>query len=335
MSSPPRSSHAPSSSRAPRALRSARAASWACLALALALCSGCRPTSHAVEPSSLGVSRPAAALEAVIDQPGSVTVETVIGATWEVDRAGLINLDHPKAVAAHLKDEPEPIHIAFHAVRHPTAGLYLVDTGVEKAQRDDPSHALFQGLIASAMHIDKLVVLVDTATWVGSQPAPPAGVFLTHLHADHVSGMRDVPGNTPIYAGPGETRERSFTNFFVSSVVDKALTGKGALREWGFVAEPGGALDAVLDVFGDGSFWALSVPGHTPGSTAFLARTPGGPVLLTGDACHTAWGWENGVEPGTFSSDKAASARSLARLRALVDRHPTIEVRLGHQALPR
>jgi glyoxylase-like metal-dependent hydrolase (beta-lactamase superfamily II) len=91
----------------------------------------------------------------------------------------------------------------------------------------------------------------------------------------------------------------------------------------------------VLDVFGDGSFWAISAPGHTPGSIAFLARTPHGPVLLTGDVCHTAWGWQHGVEPGTFSDDLAGSADSLARLERFVRRHPSIEVRLGHQQLPR
>jgi hypothetical protein len=58
-------------------------------------------------------------------------------------------------------------------------------------------------------------------------------------------------------------------------------------------------------------------------------------VLLTGDACHTAWGWEHGVEPGTFSDDQQESAVSLDRLRQLAAKHPTMQVRLGHQALAR
>src|SRR5205823_3879941 len=40
----------------------------------------CRPTSHAAVPSALGVARPSADLEAVVDQPGPVVVETVVGA---------------------------------------------------------------------------------------------------------------------------------------------------------------------------------------------------------------------------------------------------------------
>ena len=76
----------------------------------------------------------------------------------------------------------------------------------------------------------------------------------------------------------------------------------------------------------------IHTPGHTPGSMSF--QIEGTPVLLTGDACHTAWGWEHGVGPGTFSDDVAKSAESLSRLEALVTRHPRIEVRLGHQQLP-
>ena len=107
------------------------------------------------------------------------------------------------------------------------------------------------------------------------------------------------------------------------------------LREWGFETDPSGRFAGVADVFGDASVWALHVPGHSAGSTAYLVRAPKGPVLLVGDACHTAWGWRNGVEPGDFSHDKPLSRRSLEQLQALVRRHPTIDVRLGHQPLRR
>jgi N-acyl homoserine lactone hydrolase len=296
---------------------------------------GCLPTGHAVAPSPFGVVRSGSALEAVISQPGPVTVDTVIGTDWEVARAGLINLDHPKAVAAHLVDGPEPVVITFHALRHPTRGLYMVDTGVERALIDDPSHAAINGLVAIVAHVDKMKFHVDTQTWLGQQRDRPQGVFLTHLHLDHVSGMRDVPASAAVFVGRGETTGRSFQNLFVATVVDSALEGKSALREWQFAPDPDNAFAGVIDVFGDGTVWALSVPGHTPGSTAYLARTPSGPVLMVGDACHTAWGWENGVEPGAFSYDKPASADSLARLKRLVARHPEIDVRLGHQILPK
>jgi len=156
---------------------------------------------------------------------------------------------------------------------------------------------------------------------------------MTHLHLDHVSGLPDVPDDTPIYAGPGETGERKLEHLVIGPNITRALEGKGPIQEWAFVREEGGPFEAALDVFGDGTVWALHVPGHTPGSTAYLVRTPAGPVLLVGDASHSAWGWHNAVEPGTYSSDGPRSVESLQRLRAFVAAHPDLDVRLGHQPL--
>lgn len=283
------------------------------------------PTSHGVVAAPLGVARTSAELDAVIDAPGPVTVESVVGADWEVPRSGLLNLDHPEAKKAGLKDGPEPIVVPLHAIRHPQRGLFLVDTGVERALRDDPKHAALSGVAARFLGVDKMKVRTDTASYLAGQKV--SGVFLTHLHLDHVSGLRDVPNDTPVFVGPGEATDKSLMHFVVRGYTDAALAGKGALNEWQFGS------DGVLDVFGDGSVWAIHVPGHTAGSTAYLARTTTGPVLMVGDACHTTWGWEHGVEPGTYSEDQPRSASSLARLRALVAKHPRITVRVGHQGL--
>lgn len=299
-----------------------------------AILGGCRSTGHLVAPATaFGTAASSSSLEAVIDAPGPIVVDTVVAATWYVHRSGLINLDHPKARAAHLGKGDEPIELVFHAIRHPTRGLFLVDSGVERAFRDAPSAALIHGMTASLASLEKMRIRTLTGDWAATQDQPVRGVFLTHLHLDHVLGLRDLPATATIYVGPGDAESRSFENLFTSGIYDASLEGKGALHEWAFQPDPTGVFEGVLDVFGDGSFWAISVPGHTKGSTAYVARTPSGPVLLTGDACHTAWGWENGVEPGEFSSDKEASAKSLAALEALAKRHPAMEVRLGHQEL--
>src|SRR3954466_4834730 len=93
---------------------------------------GCAATTHATTPAIVGTARPSSSLETVVDQPGPLTVETFISATWQVDREGLINLDDPKAKAAHLVDGPEPIDLFIHVIHHPEQGLYLVDSGVER-----------------------------------------------------------------------------------------------------------------------------------------------------------------------------------------------------------
>lgn len=300
------------------------------VAATLAL-TGCAVSSHATQPSSLGR---ASELLAVVDQPGPLEVETVRSTKWAVTREGLINLDHPKAKAAGLKDGDEPIEVDFHVIRHPRFGTFLIDTGVERALRDAPDQAAMRGLVARELHLEKMEFEKPLGDWLAAQSTPLAGVFLTHLHLDHISGAPDLPKTTPLYAGPGETKDRAFLNLFTQGSTDRALEGLPPVSEWGFTADADGRFAGVVDVFGDGSLFALWVPGHTPGSTAYLARTAQGPVLFTGDTCHTAWGWENDVEPGSFTADPEANAKSLAVLRALVREHPAISVRLGHQPLP-
>lgn len=297
--------------------------------------SGCsfRPTRHATVPAALGTPTSTEAVEAVLDTPGPIRVETVAAADWGVDRSGLINLDHAEARKRGLEDGVEPIQVYFHVLRHPEHGVYLIDTGVERALVTAPRQAAIRGMVAMVMHLERMSVRRDTASWLASTGERPAGVLLTHLHMDHVSGLPDIPRGTPIYVGPGETRERRFVNLFVRSPLDRALAGHAPLRELGFAADPSGRFAGVLDLFGDQSVFAFWVPGHTAGSLAYLARTPDGPVLFAGDASHTRFGWEHGVEPGSFSADGPKSAESLARLRAFAAKHPALVVKLGHQPL--
>jgi len=308
---------------------------------------GCASSCHAVVPVSLGTPSSQPRMEALMDLPGPVEVETVVGADWAITRAGLIDLDAPAAKAAGLQDGDEPIQILVHVVRHPTRGVYLIDTGAVTNLDRDPAGAGVSWLLRKFMNIDKLHVRNGTAAVVARQKAPIAGVFMTHLHLDHVSGLGELPAETPIYVGPGEADGRKLMHLFSHGTVDRMIGERGPLQELSFGpttgttapdatrAAGGGGVPAddlaTLDLFGDGSLFAVLVPGHTTGSLAFVARTSRGPVLLTGDASHTRWGWDHDVGPGTFSEDRAGSAASFAALRRLAKRHPAMDVRVGHQ----
>ena len=301
------------------------------LVTALCFTSGCMLSTHASRPSPLGVARAQSVMEDRLDRPGVVELETVTSVDWEVPRSGLLNLDAPRAKAAHLVDGPEPIKVFFHVLRHPQHGMFIVDSGMENKLRDEPAKAAVRGIVAKYMHREKMVFHATLGDWLAAHPEPLRGVFLTHMHLDHVSGLPDAPPSTAIYVGPNETRSRDSLNGFVAPNIDRALAGKGPVNEWPYSVGSAGLPDGVVDIFGDGSVWAIATPGHTRGATAYLVQTPRGPVLLTGDSCHTRWGWDHDVEPGTFNTDTPGSKVSLAKLRALVARHPGIEVRLGHQ----
>ena len=305
---------------------------WAEWVAVFTLASGCAVTGHETQRSTLGTVRSTSDLLAVIDLPGPIEVETVTSTNWSIDLSALLNLDSAKAKEAGLKNRLEPVQIFFHALRHPEHGLYIVDTGIERRLRDAPQTSPINGVVAAFFHPDRMDFKEPLGDWLAKQP-PLKGVLLTHAHIDHISGMPDVPPGTPIYCGQGDLSATSFANLFIRGTMDGLLEGQDAVSEWQFAADPDGRFSGVIDVFGDGSLWAIWVPGHTPGSTAYLARTPKGPVLLTGDTSHTAWGWENGVEPGTFTGDHAQNLESLNRLRQLAAEHPGMDVRLGHQHL--
>jgi N-acyl homoserine lactone hydrolase len=303
---------------------------WLC---ALLLLGACKLTTHPVQPAQLGTASSAEALLAVIDQPGPIQLETVNSADWSIDRSGLINLEHPKAKAAGLQDGMEAIQIYFHALRHPEHGLYIVDTGVELSLRDDPAHAVVNGRVADAFGVERMKFHKPLAVYLKEAGTPLKGVLLTHMHADHILGMPDVPDDAVIYVGPGEASARALGNIVVQGITNSLFEHKGPLQELQFQPDRSGRFDGVIDLFGDGSLWAIASPGHTPGSVVYLARTTEGPVLMTGDTCHTAWGWQNEVEPGGFSVEPEKNVRNLKRLEQLVREHPSISVRLGHQSL--
>lgn len=291
---------------------------------------GCAQTTHDATRASIGQPVDWQTLEATLDQPGPIEMQKVVAASWEVELGGMVNLDHPKAEAAGLENEPEPIEIYFYALQHPTRGTFLVDTGVARsiAQRSDDMPIGW--LVRSVMNADALEVHVDTKTWLDDNDVTLEGVLLTHLHLDHILGLTDIPKSTPIYVGPGEPDDSRFLHLFGRSTTDQNLEGFGPLNELQVTQAPGAPFAAV-DIFGDGTLYGLHVPGHTRGSMAYLARTTSGPQLLTGDGCHTAWGWHHDVEPGTFNTDGEQSAKSLAALRAFAKAHPQLTVHLGHQ----
>ncbi|MBX2802572.1 MAG: MBL fold metallo-hydrolase [Myxococcales bacterium] len=259
--------------------------------------------------------------------PVLLTHEAVVSARWAVPVKGVLDLDDP--ATADLPKADVPIVLPVHVLTHPDHGVFVVDTGVGRdiaAGGPGPARGLVKGFLSDIEAVEPLADILER------QEAPLGGVLLTHVHLDHVLGLTDVPAGTPIYAGPGDLTLRSFTNALTRGTFAAAFEGHEAVRTWAFADAPShGPVEHAIDVFGDGSLLALHVPGHTPGSTAYLARTADGAKLFTGDCSHTQWGWEHDVTPGTYTIDHDANAHSLATLKALVDAQPDIEVFVGHE----
>ena len=285
----------------------------------------CDATSVATVPATLGEP---VSIETMLETAGSgpLVLKKHVMARWSVPLSGLLNLEHPKVVAAGITDRDEAIEIYSYSISHPDRGMFLVDSGISESFRSPADNDELSAIVKMGMNMQSLTLRRSTRELAQSLGGFN-GVFLSHIHIDHIMGLTDLPAVTPVYIGSGDARMSSGLNLLTQGSTDRLLGVQAQLHEWQFGQTP------VLDVFGDGTFFAIASPGHTPGSTAYLAMTTEGPQLMIGDATHTAWGWENGVEPGTFSADIPQSAVSLAMLKQLADRIPMVVIHPGHQPL--
>src|SRR5215475_12938487 len=196
-----------------------------------------RSTTHPTTPAHIGTPVSSAAMEALIDQPGPIEVTTV-GAEWEANLSGLLNIKDPKAVQAGLKKRKEPIQIYTHVVRHPAgAGVGWVLRKYGGIERMRPQQS--------------------TAEIIEAEGTPLTGVFMTHIHLDHVSGFPDIPKDVPVYTGAHEAEATLFLNLIAQGTNNRLLDGRPALQELQFTNDPDGKFERVNDVFGDGSFFAI------------------------------------------------------------------------------
>jgi len=90
-------------------------------------------------------------------------------------------------------------------------------------------------------------------------------------------------------------------------------------------------LGKCVDVFGDGSFWAVSTPGHTNGHISYIVNGVETQALITGDACISKTGFELGIETGKFSSNIEEGRESFLKLKEYIKNYPWLKIIFGHE----
>ncbi len=260
----------------------------------------------------------------ILNASTQVELTTFFTGTVTVPTNGMLNMDDPKTDG--ITTDLMVVEVYAHWVRHPTKGDYLIDTGLNKTYGDKP-HGDMRGIVARFIVKDSHQNDgEDIHSQVTKYNIDLNGVFLTHAHMDHTSGIPDLPKDIHLYIGKDEPII-NYPMLISVPYFDEVETLIEFDFKRGINIPP---FDKVINVFSDGSLWAISTPGHSPGHVSYLVNTTEGPVLLTGDASLIRWGFENDVIPG-WADNETQARKSLASLKAMSRMFPDMKVIFGHE----
>ena len=279
-------------------------------------------SNHPLQPAGLGSGLTEATLMATADQAAEVVMEKISVGRWTFP----IRHCDPEPARCKVKNRELDAEVFVYLIDHPQHGRFLIDAGFPDDHLADYGRLLRSSLIGE----DGLVVTQSLAQLMTAKGGLDVkGVFITHLHFDHIQGVRDLPKSVPVYVGPDAGRDKHIYFRIIAPPLRAALEDREALRVLPFsVSEP------FVDVFGDGALIAIHVPGHTKGSVAYLVNTLSGRHLITGDAVMDIESWTGpSREVQGFKANFETMWESRQRLRDLAGRFDAITVHTGHQGV--
>ena len=262
--------------------------------------------------------------EDILSHPKPITVQTNSTGKMQIELSAIMNLKHDQS--QDIEDELVEFPVTVNIIQHQEFGAFLIDTGLD-ASYVDSKHGTMKGILVKIilgkgtqepnMHI---------AAILKREHLDIQGVWLTHLHFDHTAGILDLPKDIPYFIGKNER----YTNFTFFMQGDH-LAGIDELYEIDFAA----GIDLPpfgkgIDVFGDGSLWAISSSGHSRGQVMYFINGIENQVLVTGDACNTLYQFESGIGPGYFSSDLEQAQDVLDQIIVFKELYPEVKLVFGH-----
>jgi len=251
---------------------------------------------------------------------------------------GLSGWEGLRALLHFVTDKTHYIWVPIHAylLEHPTEGLALFDAGICSDQAHRHSQ-YYRGLLKLILDEDEYAqepneTLAEQLKRFGYRCDDVRAVILTHLHEEHVGGLRDLPKARVVIAKAEWDARRMKLFGFIPMFYEPSFA---AVAQWQHVSFDSGAFhtfDRSQDLFGDGSVTLLPTPGHTPGHTCALVEMGGYQLLITGDCLYTLRHLATeAVQAVRFSrrsgDQQVSSIRKIASLKKLL---PSLHLVVGH-----
>jgi N-acyl homoserine lactone hydrolase len=217
-------------------------------------------------------------------------------------------------------------------VEHPGVGLILVDTGLHPSVAVDPRENLGRGFttVFKEFEMDPEQAVPAQLRELGRSAADVKLVVMTHLHADHASGISEFPDSTFVLSSAeweaattkGQRQgyaRRQFDHAFDYRTLD--FDGRGA--------DSYSTFGRAFDLLGDGSVRLVFTPGHTLGHLSVVLRTPSREVLIAGDAMFLESTLREKLLPGQ-TADEHLFKRSLREIELYARQAPDALIVPGH-----
>jgi len=253
----------------------------------------------------------------IFQNPRPVTVDSVKTGTVNINRRGTINIEHP--VAGYIKDEILNVPIKAYLVRHDEFGDFLLDAGLDILYVDDTTGGI------NGDFVDEFFLKKNENIKFQLGKIKLKAVFLSHLHSDHIAGIRELPKTIPYFVGKGELEQ------YQPEINGNFLNGVETLCEINFSElDELPPLGRCVNLLGDGSIWAVSTPGHSKGHISYLINGPDGPVFLTMDACFIRDNLRLKIAPSDYTWDIKMAQKTLDRIIEFLEDYPEVRVIYGH-----
>lgn len=230
-------------------------------------------------------------------------------------------------------------------LHHPRFGHTLIDTGYSlRMTQPGPDQSLLLALYRKLIGPSTLGKdpLGDGLRRLGLVKSDISTVLLTHLHADHVSGLEDVPQAhilcpaAALSAFRRQGRLRNALEGVFAEVLPPDFERRITPIEDAAVVPAPLGLGSGFDLAGDGSILAIDLPGHLAGHAGLCFPRADRPLLYATDAQWLLQAVTEGRCPGFPASliahDRLAARQSVRRIRAFVEAGG--EVMLCHDPHP-
>ena len=215
--------------------------------------------------------------------------------------------------------------VSVYLIEHPK-GLVLIDTGFHTDIRTNQEAYLgpIKNVIFEA-ELSEGTSIHEQLEQRGIKSSDIDFLVLSHLHSDHVSGLKLVKDAKKILVSDIEWNDaKRINNSYL-----KFMWEGVKIETFHFQPSSYGPEKLAFDLFGDDTIIFVSTPGHTNGLASTIIKSSLKFVLLCSDVGYEKKSWEQMILPGKMTNQQKAKT-SLSWVKEMSLDNNCLEVIANH-----